>query len=143
MICSLVSHLFQTDEAFTVDRRKHSFFDTKKYLLFTKNCFWEFHQDYEWKKCTFFGNFWFINVSKIEWSHRLVNNNSATYLKSCQTSIASFLLKCYQTYNVLVLFFKFFHLNLPYYLQLKSGISFVNNMTSSANKYKNKQISYK
>ena len=34
-----------------------------------------------------------------------------------------------------------FHLHLPYYLQLKSGNNFVNNMTSSANKYKNKQIS--
>ena len=39
--------------------------------------------------------------------------------------------------------FYFFHLYLPYYLQLKTGTSFVNNMTSSANKYKNKQISYK
>ena len=30
----------------------------------------------------------------------------------------------------------FFHLYLPHYSQLKSGTSFVNNMTSSANKYK-------
>ena len=34
------------------------------------------------------------------------------------------------------------HLYLPYYLQLKSGTSFINNMASSGNKYKNKQISY-
>ena len=89
-------------------------FDTKKYLLFTKSCFWEFHQGYEWKKCTFFGNFWLINVSKIEWSHRLVNDNSATYLKSCQTSIASLLLKCYQTYDAISFSFFIFIYHIIY-----------------------------
>ena len=37
--------------------------------------------------------------------------------------------------------FKFFHLYLPYYLQLKPRNSLVNDMKSSANKYKNKQLS--
>ena len=43
----------------------------------------------------------------------------------------------HMTQWVLVAFFY-----LPYYLKLKPGTSSVNNMTSSANKYKKKQISY-
>ena len=88
-------------------------------------------------------SWWNLKIVILSWNFLWILGRHVEFEKYPGISLILQLAKenFYQT-NIRWNKFQFLHLYSPCYLQSKHRTSFVNNMTSSASKYKNEQISY-